>query len=129
MRRLRMHKGLPQSALTGPKVSAAYISRIEAGQRMPSVRALRVVAQALDVTPEFLETGHEHSPGQLLEQRVSDLEVALRLREDTPAVEAALSDLLEEAADASDHRAVARIRVALGLATAHRGDNEAAIEL
>jgi transcriptional regulator with XRE-family HTH domain len=39
-------------------VTYAYISRIEAGTRKPSVKALRQIAVALDVHPVWLETGH-----------------------------------------------------------------------
>jgi transcriptional regulator with XRE-family HTH domain len=38
-------------------VSYAYISRIEADRRIPSVKALRQIANTLGVTVEHLETG------------------------------------------------------------------------
>jgi transcriptional regulator with XRE-family HTH domain len=38
-----------------------YISRIEAGKRNPSVKALRKLAATLGVAPEWLETGIEPS--------------------------------------------------------------------
>ena len=41
IRRLRISRGLSQRDISGPGVSYAYISRIENGQRLPSVRALR----------------------------------------------------------------------------------------
>jgi Helix-turn-helix len=49
------------SASSPPGVSYAYISRIEVGQRNPSVKALRKLAAALGVAPEWLETGIEPS--------------------------------------------------------------------
>jgi transcriptional regulator with XRE-family HTH domain len=57
MRRLRVARGLSQRDLSAPGISYAYISRIEAGARMPSVKALRQVAAKLGVTVEHLETG------------------------------------------------------------------------
>ena len=57
LRRLRLERGLSQRELAGPGVSYAYISRIEAGTRRPSVKALRTLARTLGVSPEYLETG------------------------------------------------------------------------
>lgn len=59
LRRLRNERGLSQRDLSSPGVSYAYISRIEAGSRIPSVKALRKLAEKLDVTAEYLETGHD----------------------------------------------------------------------
>jgi DNA-binding XRE family transcriptional regulator len=41
LKRLRLERGLSQRELAAPGVSYAYISRIEAGTRQPSVKALR----------------------------------------------------------------------------------------
>jgi transcriptional regulator with XRE-family HTH domain len=57
MKRLRVARGLSQRDLSAPGVTYAYISRIEAGARTPSVKALRQVAGKLGVTVEHLETG------------------------------------------------------------------------
>ena len=57
LRRLRMERGMSQRDLSSPGVSYAYISRIEAGARTPSVKAMRLLAQKLGVTVEQLETG------------------------------------------------------------------------
>lgn len=57
LRRLRRERGLSQRDLSAPGVSYAYVSRIEAGERMPSVRALRLLAAKLGVSVEYLETG------------------------------------------------------------------------
>src|SRR5437763_4786585 len=57
LRRLRLERGLSQRDLSSPGVSYAYISRIEAGARTPSVKAMRLLAQKLGVTVEQLETG------------------------------------------------------------------------
>jgi transcriptional regulator with XRE-family HTH domain len=57
VRRLRKARGLSQRDLAAPSVSYAYISRIEADMRIPSVKALRQIANTLGVTVEHLETG------------------------------------------------------------------------
>src|SRR5678810_73066 len=59
LRRLRHESGLSQRDLASPGVSYAYISRIEAGARRPSVKALRQLAQKLGVSVEYLETGRD----------------------------------------------------------------------
>lgn len=57
LKRLRLAAGLSQRDLSEPGVSYAYISRIEAGARTPSVKALRKIAPKLGVTLEYLERG------------------------------------------------------------------------
>jgi len=57
LRRLRLERGLSQRQLAAPGVSYAYISRIEADARRPSVKALRKLALKLGVSPDELETG------------------------------------------------------------------------
>ncbi len=57
LKRLRLERGLSQRQLSAPGVSYAYISRIEAGARVPSVKALRQLAGKLGVAVEHLETG------------------------------------------------------------------------
>ena len=59
MRRLRLERQLSQRELASPGVSYAYISRIEAGARRPSVKALRQLAPKLGVSVEYLETGSD----------------------------------------------------------------------
>jgi transcriptional regulator with XRE-family HTH domain len=57
IKRLRLEHGLSQRDLSSPGISYAYISRIEADARTPSVKALRRIAGKLGVTVEQLETG------------------------------------------------------------------------
>jgi len=61
LKRLRLGRGLSQRDLSSPGISYAYISRIEAGLRTPSVKALRRIAGKLGVTVEHLETGEPTS--------------------------------------------------------------------
>jgi transcriptional regulator with XRE-family HTH domain len=49
LRRLRLERGLSQRELSSAGVSYAYISRIEAGARRPSVKALRQLSPKLGV--------------------------------------------------------------------------------
>lgn len=59
LKRLRLERGLSQRELATHGVSYAYISRIEAGTRNPSVKALRRLSERLGVTADYLETGQE----------------------------------------------------------------------
>jgi transcriptional regulator with XRE-family HTH domain len=58
---LRVERSLTQRQL-GAKtgLSYSYISRVENGEREPSVKAIRRLAGALGVSPHFLETGDKH---------------------------------------------------------------------
>src|SRR3954449_5716670 len=94
LRRLRHERGLSQRELSSPGVSYAYISRIEAGARRPSVKALRMLARKLGVTAGYLETGSEIGATEARELRLADLELRLRLDGDTATgeLEAILAD-------------------------------------
>lgn len=61
IKKLRLEKGLSQRQLAVPGVSYAYISRIEAGTRNPSLKALIKIAAKLDTTALFLLTGQNDS--------------------------------------------------------------------
>ena len=63
---LRKDRGLSQRQLSEPGVTPSYISRIEKGDRLPSVRTLRRLAPKLGVSVEFLETGEE---GEILNKK------------------------------------------------------------
>ncbi|MDP9306777.1 MAG: helix-turn-helix domain-containing protein [Actinomycetota bacterium] len=54
---LRAERGLSQRDLAGPGMSYAYISRIEAGARTPSLSALIELADRLDTSALYLATG------------------------------------------------------------------------
>ena len=55
----RLAAGLSQRQLSFPGCSAAYISRLEAGDRVPSLQLLRKLAAKLNADEEFLATGVE----------------------------------------------------------------------
>src|SRR5438876_10923324 len=93
LRRLRQERGLSQRELACPGVTYAYISRIEAGARRPSVKALRKLARRLGVAAEYLETGSEVRDADRRELLVSQAELELRLGDDASIVEDELERL------------------------------------
>jgi len=125
LKRLRLERGLSQRDLSEPGVSYAYVSRIEAGARQPSVKALRMLARKLGVSAEYLETGAEVGREDARELRLADIELRLRLEGPVEAdeIEAVLDDAVEHA----DDPVAARARVALGFAADSRSDHSAAI--
>jgi transcriptional regulator with XRE-family HTH domain len=112
LKRLRVEQGLSQRELASPGVSYAYISRIEAGTRQPSVKALRRLGAKLGVSAEYLETGSVLDPAERRELRLADLELAIRLG-DSEHVEEQLRELVDEAVAAGDGACALRARVAL----------------
>jgi transcriptional regulator with XRE-family HTH domain len=128
LKRLRLERGLSQRELAAPGVSYAYISRIEAGTRQPSVKALRKLAAKLAITADYLESGSELDPESARELRLSDLELAVRLG-DGDGSEAPLVELLAEAEAAADTACVFRARIALAAVREDHADLAGAIEL
>jgi transcriptional regulator with XRE-family HTH domain len=57
IRQRRQELGLSLRAAACEGVSAAHISRIETGDRQPSMKTLRALAARLDVSVHWLETG------------------------------------------------------------------------
>ena len=57
IRRLRTERGLSQRDVAEPDMSAAYLSLIEGGQRVPSEQALNHIARRLEVEVEEIVTG------------------------------------------------------------------------
>lgn len=125
LRRLRLERGLSQRLLSGPGVTGAYVSQIEADGRTPSMKALRVLAGKLGVTAEYLETGSDLGDAELRELRLAEAELRLRLEGEAPTDELQL--ILGEALASGDAASVERVQVALGLDAAGRGDHAEAI--
>ena len=122
LRRLRVERGLSQRELAGPGVSYAYISRIEAGTRRPSVKALRTLARKLGVSPEYLETGSELRDVDERELQLADAELRLRIGGEAEPAREAFARILEEASDAGDTRSALRASIGLGVAASQTGD-------
>jgi tetratricopeptide (TPR) repeat protein len=75
----RLRAQLSQRQLAFPGCTAAYISRLEAGARVPSLQMVNQLALRLDVSGQWLATGidaRSTEPAELIEA-----EVALRLGE------------------------------------------------
>jgi transcriptional regulator with XRE-family HTH domain len=128
LKRLRLERGLSQRDLSSPGVSYAYISRIEAGARTPSVKALRMLAKKLNVSVEYLETGRDLRESEDRELRLGDAELAIRFEADTRPAEEDLERLRDEALTAGDQVGAARAVLALGFAAARRGNHLDAVE-
>ena len=127
LKRLRLERGLSQRDLSSPGVSYAYISRIEAGARSPSVKALRMLARKLGVSVEYLETGRDLGESEERELRLADAELELRIGEGARVAEK-LAAILDEAVHAGDLFAAQRARVAMAMAAERRGDHLEVVE-
>lgn len=108
LRDARLAAGLSQRQLSFPGCSAAYISRLEAGDRVPSLQLLRKLAAKLAADEQFLATGVarlEQDPPELVEahvaHRLGDHELAKQRYEEvlesaTPAIRARAARALEQ---------------------------------
>src|SRR5712691_10178946 len=128
LKRLRVERGLSQRDLSSPGVSYAYISRIEAGARTPSVKALRKLSQKLGVSVEYLETGRDIREIDDRELRLNPAELELRRAGDAREAEKRLEKLRDEARSAGDRAAATRAAIGLGFAAAYRSNHLAADE-
>lgn len=128
--RLRRERGFSQQQLTGSGLSTAQISRIEAGKRQPSVRAIRLLARELRVSPEYLETGHAMTAAESLELRLADVEVRIRFGENPNEALSVLEEIYLEAQQAGNTVLLVRTLVNLGLVAVSQGRyREAASQL
>ncbi len=128
VRRLRLERGLSQRQLASRGVGYAYISRIESGQRTPSVRAIRLLARRLGVAPEYLESGADIGPVEALELRLTDAELRLRLGDHSAEVRHALQAVLKEAQRAGESEIAMRAQIALGLSSLAAGNEREAAQ-
>lgn len=123
LRRARLTAGLSQRALSFGDCTPAYISRVEAGQRIPSLQLLRALAERLGVSADYLATGRE--PGSVSSALV-EADVALRL-DDVEAAEALFLQVLKETTTRDEE---ARAHVGLGQLAFRRDQlDDAIIEL
>lgn len=122
VREARERAALTQRDLAFPGCTAAYISRIERGERVPSLQILREFARRLGVTEDFLARGAD--PDVRLPALV-EAEALLRLGSYGEA-EALLADALATTIDESER---ARVLAVLGEIALHTSDPRTAIEL
>jgi len=87
-----------------------------------------MLARKLGVSADYLETGSEIRDTEERELKIADVELELRLADDTAEAETKLEHLREEALQAGDTFAASRASIALGLAAAHGGRNHDAIQ-
>jgi tetratricopeptide (TPR) repeat protein len=123
LRQAREAAGLTQRELSFEGCTAAYVSRIEAGARVPSLQILREFGKRLGVSAEFLATGRPDAAD--LSSELLEAEVALRLGDEDRAAE-----LYAAAhADADSPAALARAQLGLGQLYLRHGDISQGIAL
>ena len=115
LREAREAAGLTQRELSFDGCTAAYVSRIEAGARVPSLQILHEFAKRLGVAPEYLATGRA---GAGPSSDLLEAELALRLGDQQRALE-----LYEAVRDTADSRtALACAQLGLGQLALRGGD-------
>lgn len=122
VRSAREQAGLSQRQVAFEGCTPAYISRIEAGARIPSYQVLREIGRRVGVSAEYLATGGNEAPE---EDPVFQAELAARLG-DTVAAERGFQDVID-GGGRSD--LVARAQAGLGLMVFEAGEHEHAIEM
>jgi tetratricopeptide (TPR) repeat protein len=122
LKEARIAAGLSQRQLAFPGCSAAYISRLEAGQRVASLQLLRKIAAKLSADEEYLATGVARERPRPVE--LVEADVALRLDDLDTA-----RDLYERALQTSaDPRAKAEALGGLGRLALRQGDPAQAVD-
>jgi transcriptional regulator with XRE-family HTH domain len=116
----RLAAGLSQRQLSFPGCSAAYISRLEAGDRVPSLQLLRKLAAKLNADEQYLATGVERV--ELDPPEVVEAEVERRLAGES----ASLSNGPRPAGGLDDPATRARVLWQHSRTLAERGDRRAA---
>jgi tetratricopeptide (TPR) repeat protein len=124
IRALRLDRDLRQRDLAFDGCTPAYISRIEAGARIPSLQLLREIGRRLGVSADYLATGSDGS-GSARENALVDAQLCQRLGDAEAAVDAYRKVLAEHEEPAIRRGAL------LGLAqlALARGEARAAIGL
>ena len=98
LREARLRAGLSQRDLSFTGCSPAYISRIEAGDRIPSLQLLRELGQRLGVSEDYLATGARIAFVSDRNPVLVDAEVALRL-DDYALADSLYRQALEQSRD------------------------------
>lgn len=107
LRQAREAAGLTQRQLSFEGCTAAYVSRIEAGARVPSLQILREFGKRLGVSADYLATGSNDAGD--LSSDLLEAELSLQLGDEQRAAE------LYEAARAHPDSAASLARAELGL--------------
>ncbi len=121
LRETRLAGGQRQGDLAFVGCSIGYISRIEAGMRVPSLQVVRRLAASLGVSERWLATGEPECSSALV--RLRDASIALRLEQVDEA--AALYEAIAD--DEADTVILARAEAGLGQVAFRRGEAHDAI--
>lgn len=70
-----------REVVDGTGYSGAYLSRVERGQRIPSVRFMRALALRLNTSVAYLETGDDMVDVRIYRDELPAVARALRMRE------------------------------------------------
>jgi tetratricopeptide (TPR) repeat protein len=124
LREARVSAGISQAALAFHGCSPGYISRIEAGERIPSLQVIRELARRLGVEEEWLAQGETGSPQAEANRLLADADLALRL-DDVEVARELYERVAAEAPEAAQQR---RARAGLGQLSFLEGDARGAIE-
>ena len=121
IREARHRAGLGQAELAAGDCAPAYVSKIESGERTPSLQLLRQFGRRLGLSADYLATGSDDSEAELA---LADGQLALRLGD-----EAAARSVFEKLVSSkeADIRCAAELGLAR-LASSH-GDPITVIEL
>jgi tetratricopeptide (TPR) repeat protein len=122
IREARERAGLTQRDIAFSGCSAAYLSRIEIGARVPSLQVLRELARRIGVSEAHIAWGQEETGAAL--DPVTVAELALRF-DDLPAARLQLEQIVKQA---SDHRTRARALAGLGQVAMDAGEHAEAIQ-
>ncbi|TDD91727.1 helix-turn-helix domain-containing protein [Actinomadura rubrisoli] len=98
VRNLRLTRRLSQAQLAGHDLSDSYISLIESGKRTPTPTVLRMLAERLGCTPEYLAEGVEPEQRAHLEVRERHAHLAL-LGGDPATAEAGFDEVIARSDD------------------------------
>jgi tetratricopeptide (TPR) repeat protein len=123
LREARERAGLSQRQLSFDGCSPAYISRIEAGERIPSLQLLREMGRRLGVSEDWLATGLDRD---LLgeDRKLLDAEIALRFNE-LETAEKLYAEVLEAAVTNTER---ARALAGVGQIAFERGEPRRAVQ-
>jgi transcriptional regulator with XRE-family HTH domain len=125
LRELREKAGLSQRQLAFEGCSPAYLSRVEAGTRVPSPRLLETLARRLGVTPE--ELAGRPLDLRIPERELVDVEMAARMGDED--ARGRLEDLVARARELGDGKAASRALEALGQIALDERDDGRAVAL
>jgi tetratricopeptide (TPR) repeat protein len=124
LREARRTLVLRQRDLSFDGCSISYISRLEKGERQPSLQLIEQLARRLGVTVEWLARGDTVAKPPVEDERLTQAEIALRLGE----TDDALSVLADIIAAAPSKPVAARAEALLGQAAFLSEETESAVD-